>query len=68
VLGVAVASYAARLHAAGVPITTVRYDGITHDFPKVEADEAARLLLGAPGPTSVVDAPNAGPRGRRRSA
>jgi acetyl esterase/lipase len=23
---------AARLRAAGVPITTVRYDGITHDF------------------------------------
>jgi acetyl esterase len=25
-------SYAARLRAAGVPVTTVRYDGITHDF------------------------------------
>jgi acetyl esterase len=25
-------AYAARLRAAGVPITTVRYDGITHDF------------------------------------
>src|SRR4051795_906372 len=25
-------SYAARLRAAGVAITTVRYDGITHDF------------------------------------
>jgi acetyl esterase len=25
-------AYAARLRAAGVPITTVRYNGITHDF------------------------------------
>jgi acetyl esterase len=25
-------TYAARLRAAGVPVTTVRYDGITHDF------------------------------------
>jgi acetyl esterase len=25
-------AYAARLRAAGIPITTVRYDGITHDF------------------------------------
>ena len=25
-------AYVARLRAAGVPITTVRYDGITHDF------------------------------------
>jgi hypothetical protein len=25
-------AYAARLRAAGVPATTVRYDGITHDF------------------------------------
>jgi acetyl esterase len=25
-------AYAARLRAAGVAITTVRYDGITHDF------------------------------------
>jgi len=25
-------AYAARLRAAGVPTTTVRYDGITHDF------------------------------------
>jgi acetyl esterase len=26
------AAYASRLRAAGVAITTVRYDGITHDF------------------------------------
>ncbi|MFD5794259.1 alpha/beta hydrolase [Streptomyces diastatochromogenes] len=25
-------AYAAKLRAAGVPVTTVRYDGITHDF------------------------------------
>ena len=25
-------TYAARLRAAGVPVTTVRCDGITHDF------------------------------------
>jgi acetyl esterase len=25
-------AYAARLRAAGIPVTTVRYDGITHDF------------------------------------
>jgi len=25
-------AYAARLRAAGVDVTTVRYDGITHDF------------------------------------
>jgi acetyl esterase/lipase len=25
-------AYAVRLRAAGVPVTTVRYDGITHDF------------------------------------
>ena len=25
-------AYAARLRAAGVPVTTARYDGITHDF------------------------------------
>jgi acetyl esterase len=25
-------AYAARLRAAGTPVTTVRYDGITHDF------------------------------------
>ena len=24
--------HAARLRAAGVPVTSVRYDGITHDF------------------------------------
>jgi acetyl esterase len=25
-------AYAAKLRAAGVPVTTVRYDGIIHDF------------------------------------
>jgi acetyl esterase/lipase len=28
-------AYAARLRACGVPVTTVRYDGITHDFMMV---------------------------------
>jgi acetyl esterase len=28
-------AYAARLRGAGVPVTTVRYDGITHDFMMV---------------------------------
>jgi acetyl esterase/lipase len=30
-------AYAARLRAAGVPITTVRDDGITHDFTMLNA-------------------------------
>jgi acetyl esterase/lipase len=30
-------SYAARLRAAGTPVTTVRYDGITHDFLMLNA-------------------------------
>ena len=28
-------AYAARLRAGGVAVTTVRYDGITHDFMMV---------------------------------
>jgi acetyl esterase/lipase len=32
VLGDESEAYAARLRAAGVAVTTVRYDGITHDF------------------------------------
>ncbi|MFI0352548.1 alpha/beta hydrolase fold domain-containing protein [Actinomadura sp. 9N407] len=31
------AAYAAKLRAAGVPVTTVRYDGITHDFMMLNA-------------------------------
>ena len=30
-------AYAARLRAAGTPVTTVRYDGITHDFLMLNA-------------------------------
>jgi acetyl esterase/lipase len=30
-------AYAARLRAAGTPVTTVRYDGITHDFMMLTA-------------------------------
>src|SRR3954451_12250522 len=30
-------AYAARLRAAGTPVTTVRYDGITHDFMMLNA-------------------------------
>jgi acetyl esterase/lipase len=30
-------AYAAKLRAAGVPVTTVRYDGIIHDFMLLDA-------------------------------
>ena len=30
-------AYAARLRAAGTAVTTVRYDGITHDFLMLNA-------------------------------
>src|SRR4051794_8814655 len=30
-------AYAARLRAAGTPVTSVRYDGITHDFMMLDA-------------------------------
>ena len=30
-------AYAARLRAAGTEVTTVRYDGITHDFMALNA-------------------------------
>ena len=39
-------AYAARLRAAGTPVTTVRYDGITHDF----------LMLNALRETHATDA------------
>ena len=35
-------AYAARLRAAGVPVTTVRYDGITHDFMMLNPLRAAQ--------------------------
>jgi acetyl esterase/lipase len=30
-------AYAAKLRAAGVPVTTVRYDGVVHDFMLLDA-------------------------------
>ena len=41
-------AYAARLRAAGTPVTTVRYDGITHDFMVLNAlgeTHAARAAI-----------------------
>jgi acetyl esterase len=40
-------AYAARLRAAGVPITTVRYDGITHDFMMFNPLSATRATRAA---------------------
>ena len=40
-------TYAARLRAAGVPVTTVRYDGITHDFMMLTPLAATHATRGA---------------------
>jgi acetyl esterase/lipase len=40
-------AYAARLRAAGVPVTTVRYDGITHDFMMLNPLSDTRATRGA---------------------
>jgi acetyl esterase len=40
-------AYAARLRAAGVPVTTVRYDGITHDFMMLNPLSNARATRAA---------------------
>ena len=40
-------AYAARLRAAGVEITTVRYDGITHDFMMLNPLSETRATRGA---------------------
>jgi acetyl esterase len=40
-------AYAARLRAAGVPVTTVRYDGITHDFMMLNPLSATRATRAA---------------------
>jgi acetyl esterase/lipase len=40
-------AYASRLRAAGVPITTVRYDGITHDFMMLTPLSQTRGTRGA---------------------
>jgi acetyl esterase/lipase len=42
-------AYAGALRAAGVPVTTVRYDGIIHDFMMLNAlsgTQAARAAIG----------------------
>jgi acetyl esterase len=40
-------AYAAKLRAAGVPTTTVRYDGITHDFMMLNPLSQTRATRGA---------------------
>ena len=40
-------AYAARLRAAGVAVTTVRYDGITHDFMMLNPLSQTRATRGA---------------------
>jgi acetyl esterase/lipase len=40
-------AYGARLRAAGVPVTTVRYDGITHDFMMLTPLAATHATRGA---------------------
>jgi acetyl esterase len=40
-------AYAARLRAAGVPVTTVRYDGITHDFMMLSPLSGTHATRGA---------------------
>jgi acetyl esterase len=40
-------SYAAKLRAAGVPITTVRYDGIVHDFMMLNSLSGTRATRAA---------------------
>jgi acetyl esterase len=40
-------AYAAKLRAAGVPVTTVRYDGIVHDFMLLNAMSESRATRAA---------------------
>jgi acetyl esterase/lipase len=40
-------AYAARLRAAGVEVTTVRYDGITHDFMMLNPLSSTRATRAA---------------------
>ena len=40
-------AYAARLRDAGVPVTTVRYDGITHDFMMLDPLSETRATRAA---------------------
>lgn len=47
-------AYAARLRAAGVPVTTVRYDGITHDFMMLNPLSATHATRAAVAQASSV--------------
>jgi acetyl esterase len=40
-------AYAAKLRAAGVPVTTVRYDGVVHDFMLLNAMSKAKATRAA---------------------
>lgn len=40
-------AYAAKLRAAGVPITTVRYDGTVHDFMMLNSLSQSKAARGA---------------------
>ena len=42
-------AYAAKLRAAGVPVTTVRYDGTIHDFMLLNALSQTRATRAAIG-------------------
>jgi acetyl esterase len=42
-------AYAAKLRMAGVPVTTVRYDGIIHDFMLLNAMSEAKATRAAIG-------------------
>ena len=40
-------AYAAKLRTAGVPVTTVRYDGVVHDFMLLNAMSEAKATRAA---------------------
>jgi acetyl esterase len=40
-------AYAAKLRQAGVPVTTVRYDGVVHDFMLLNAMSESRATRAA---------------------
>lgn len=40
-------AYAAKLRAAGVPVTTVRYDGAVHDFMMINSLSQSRATRAA---------------------
>ena len=49
-------AYAARLSAAGVAVTTVRYNGITHDFMMLNplSETHARRAPRSPRPIAIL--------------